>query len=198
MVILHECYKQFFLAENVRNILDFGCGYGRLCQRLAETYQDFNITGVDIDEESIRHCQKTYKSPNLHFTLSKDLSSTLKVKFDVIILMEVLHDLPDPEEVLSELRTVLKPDGCVVTFDPNISSDVPTNVGSEAAKFHLPFSVFFCLPNSMSKRPAAGHGAGWGVDDRRKFITDNGFTILSMDDHSVDPQYSRLVFKNAL
>ncbi|XP_048767673.2 S-adenosylmethionine-dependent methyltransferase Rv2258c-like [Ostrea edulis] len=184
--------------EQIKDILDFGCGYGKLSQQLAETYQYVNITGVDIDEQSIRHCQKTYKCPSLHFTSSKDISSTLNIRFDIIILMEVLHDLPDPGQILSELRTVLKPDGCIVTFDPNISSDISTNIGSKAAKIHLPFSVFFCLPNSMSKSPAVGHGAGWGVEDRRNFITEHGFTILNIDNNSVDPQYSRLVFKKSM
>lgn len=182
--------------ENIENILDFGCGYGKLCQQLALSQPDCDVTGVDIDEVSVKHCQQTYCYPNLRFLRNADLFySNLKKKFDVIILMEVLHDLPDPSHVLSELKSVLKPNGYIVAFEPNISSDVSANIGSEAAQSHLPYSVFFCLPNSMSQSPAVGHGAGWGVEDRRQFIVNDGFSIVNVDSHLLDNEYDRIVFK---
>lgn len=113
----------------------------------------------------------------------------------MIILLEMLHDLPDPSHVLSELKSVLKPNGYIVAFEPNISSDVSANIGSKAAQSHLPYSVFFCLPNSMSQSPAVGHGAGWGVEDRRKFIVNDGFSIVNVDSHLLDNEYDRIVFK---
>ena len=109
--------------------------------------------------------------------------------------MEVLHDLPNPCQVLTDLKSLLKPNGYIVTFDPNISSDVSANIGNEAAQTHLPYSVFFCLPNSMSTGPAVGHGAGWGVEERRRFIEDNGFTIITVDSQCMDKQFDRIVFK---
>ncbi|XP_062618053.1 S-adenosylmethionine-dependent methyltransferase Rv2258c-like [Saccostrea cucullata] len=181
--------------DNITDILDFGCGYGKLCQQLAQIYPDINITGTDIDEGSIQHCRNTYSYPNLFFTHTKHGTPLQKNKFDIIILHEVLHDLPDPERVLSELKTILKPNGYIVTFDPDVSSDVSKNVDNEAAKTHLPYSVFFCLPNSMSESPAIGHGAGWGVEDRRKFIEQCGFTIVNVDETHVDSMVSRIVFK---
>nr|XP_022295472.1 uncharacterized protein LOC111105458 [Crassostrea virginica] len=182
--------------ERVRTILDFGCGYGKLCQQLAQQYPDCSITGADLDRESVKHCKQTYRLPNLHFRRNTDLfSSNYKEKFDVIILMEVLHDLPNPGQVLTQLKSLLKLHGYIVTFDPNISSDVSANIGNEAAQTHLPYSVFFCLPNSMSTSPAVGHGAGWGVEERRRFIEDNGFTIITVDSQFMDKQFDRIIFK---
>lgn len=176
--------------------MDFGCGYGKLCQQLALSQPDCDVTGVDIDEVSVKHCQQTYCYPNLRFLRNADFFySKLKKNFDVIILMEMLHDLPDPSHVLSELKSVLKPNGYIVAFEPNISSDVSANIGSEAAQSHLPYSVFFCLPNSMSQSPAVGHGAGWGVEDRRQFIVNDGFSIVNVDSHLLDNEYDRIVFK---
>lgn len=195
---LEPVFKHFHMEtqEIIENILDFGCGYGKLCQQLALSHPDFDITGVDIDEVSVKHCQQTYCYPNLRFLRNADLLySNLKEKFDVIILMEVLHDLPNPSHVLSELKSVLKPNGYIVAFEPNISSDVSANIGNEAAQSHLPYSVFFCLPNSMSQSPAVGHGAGWGVEDRRQFIVKDGFSIVNVDSHSVENKYDRIVFK---
>lgn len=182
--------------ETINSILDFGCGYGKLCQQLALSYPDCDVTGVDIDEDSMNHCQQTYCYPNLRFFRNTDvLHSKLENKFDVIILMEVLHDLPNPSQVLSELKSVLKPQGYIVAFEPNISSDVSANIGNEDAQTHLPYSVFFCLPNSMSESPAVGHGAGWGVEDRRQFIVRDGFSIVNVDNRLVESKYDRIVFK---
>ncbi|XP_061169438.1 S-adenosylmethionine-dependent methyltransferase Rv2258c-like [Saccostrea echinata] len=190
--VIENHYKD--TQEVISEILDFGCGYGKLCQQLAQVYQEVNITGTDIDEESVQHCRKVYSYPNLFFTSSRDGSLKQKT-FDIVILHDVLHDLPDPEKVLYELRTILRPNGYIVTFDPDISSDVSKNVGNEAAQSHLPYSVFFCLPNSMSESPAIGHGAGWGVEDRKKFIREKGFTIVNVDETNVESNYSRIVFK---
>ena len=196
LLLLYIIQFVFCFLERVRTILDFGCGYGKLCQQLSQHYPDCSITGADLDLVSVKHCQQTYNHPNLHFRQNTDLfSSNHEEKFDVIILMEVLHDLPNPGQVLTELKSLLNPHGYIVTFDPNISSDVSANIGKEAAQTHLPYSVFFCLPNSMSTSPAVGHGAGWGVEERRRFIEDNGFTIIIVDSQFMDKQFDRIVFK---
>lgn len=178
-------------------ILDFGCGYGKLATELAEYYPHCNIFGTDIDEHAVHFCNVTYKQSNSQFEIfSKSLELLWKEKFDVVILMEVLHDLPDPVTVLSQVRRMLKPGGIVFAFDPNISSNISLNVGKKAAQSHLPFSVFFCLPNSLSEQPAVGHGGSWGYEDREKFLVDNGFTIVrTSNDESTDSHHHRIIFK---
>lgn len=180
-------------------ILDFGCGYGRLASELAQYYPQCQIFGTDIDEDAVRFCNVTHKQSNIQFEiLSKSLELLWQKKFDAIILMDVLHDLPDPVSVLSQVRSMLKPGGLVVAFDPNVSSNISFNLGKKAAQNHLPYSVFFCLPNSLSEQPAVGHGGSWGYEDREQFLVDNGFTIVKTpgdEIQSTDSHHHRIIFK---
>lgn len=180
-------------------MLDFGCGYGKLANELAQYYPQSNIFGTDIHKDAVHFCKVTHKQPNIQFEIfSKSLELLWQQKFDAIILKDVLHDLPDPVTVLSQVRRMLKPQGIVIAFDPNISSNISFNLGKKAAQNHLPYSVFFCLPNSLSERPAVGHGGSWGYEDREQFLVDNGFTIVKtpVDEiKSTNSHDHRIIFK---
>lgn len=193
------CQQQSHDTETSLCILDFGCGYGKLASELAQYYPQGNIFGTDIDEDAVHFCNVTHKQSNIQFEIfSKSLELLWQQKFDAIILMDVLHDLPDPVTILSQVRRMLKPGGIVVAFDPNVSSNISFNVGKKAAQSHLPYSVFFCLPNSLSEQPAVGHGGSWGYEDREQFLVDNGFTIVKMPDdefQSTDSHHHRIIFK---
>lgn len=182
-------------------ILDFGCGYGKLASELAKYYPKSSIYGTDIDDEAIQSCKNKYHLPNCQFeVISTELEQQWTEKFDTIIMMEVLHDLPNPVTVLAQVKRMLKADGYIIAFDPYVSSDMSKNVGMKAAQNDLPYSMFFCLPNSLSQQPAAGHGGSWGYEDRERFITDHGFTIVKHpdDDNQQDPSrthHHRIIFK---
>lgn len=193
------CQKQSHDTEISLCMLDFGCGYGKLANELAQYYPQSNIFGTDIHKDAVHFCKVAHKQPNIQFEIfSKSLELLWQQKFDAIILKDVLHDLPDPVTVLSQVRRMLKPQGIVIAFDPNISSNISFNLGKKAAQNHLPYSVFFCLPNSLSERPAVGHGGSWGYEDREQFLVDNGFTIVKtpVDEiKSTNSHDHRIIFK---
>ncbi|XP_062618050.1 uncharacterized protein LOC134279641 isoform X2 [Saccostrea cucullata] len=183
------------VISRIPAILDFGCGYGKLAGELATYYPQFPVFGTDIDADAIDGCLKSFK--HLKFAIfNEDIKKDWQEKFDIIILMDVLHDLPDPVTVLTQVKSMLKPNGYIVTFDPNISSDISKTIGQKMALNHLPYSMFFCLPNSLSENPAAGHGISWGIEDREQFFIDNGFTIVNTDEHTKsDEDYYRIILQ---
>nr|XP_022294501.1 uncharacterized protein LOC111104708 [Crassostrea virginica] len=198
--VLH-CHQQMNNMATSLQILDFGCGYGKLASELAKYYPKSSIYGTDIDDEAIQSCKNKYHLPNCQFeVISTELEKQWTEKFDTIIMMEVLHDLPNPVTVLAQVKRMLKADGYIIAFDPYVSADMSKNVGMKAAQNDLPYSMFFCLPNSLSQQPAAGHGGSWGYEDRERFITDHGFTIVKHpdDDNQQDPSrthHHRIIFK---
>lgn len=109
--------------------------------------------------------------------------------------MEMLYDLFDFSYVLFELKLVLKFNGYIVVFEFNILFDVFVNIGSEVVQFYLLYSVFFCLFNSMFQSLVVGYGVGWGVEDCRQFIVNDGFFIVNVDSYLFDNEYDRIVFK---
>lgn len=119
------------------NILDIGCGIGRIARPLTEFLCDEgSYNGFDVVLDGIKWCKKHYKKyPNFRFTyipLTNDLynlNSKLKAdefvfpydnkSFDLAILTSVFTHM-QPEEVknyLLEISRVLKPEGhCFTTF----------------------------------------------------------------------------------
>lgn len=109
------CQQQSHDTEISLCMLDFGCGYGKLANELAQYYPQSNIFGTDIHKDAVHFCKVAHKQPNIQFEIfSKSLELIWQQKFDAIILKDVLHDLPDPVTVLSQVRRMLKPQGIVI------------------------------------------------------------------------------------
>ena len=61
--------------------------------------------------------RKTFQT---EFVLSDGelMNKTWEKKFDWIVIVDVLHDLPNPDPCLAEVKRVLKDDGAVSTIIP--------------------------------------------------------------------------------
>jgi len=97
-----------FIVGNDKRILELGCGTGQLLNALNPSYG----VGVDFSEETIKVAKKDY--PNLKF-IHGDLESiecisSIKDKFDYIILSDTIGYLDDCEEVFSNLHHLCTPD----------------------------------------------------------------------------------------
>ena len=93
-------------------------------------------------------------------------------------MYNVLHDLSDPVGCINAVKRVLKGDGFVSAFDPLFHSDHSKNINDPNAAMCYMISTFTCLPYSMSQKPNAGLGVGWGIEKRNEFLRSNGFNIF--------------------
>ncbi|MCX8022721.1 MAG: methyltransferase domain-containing protein [Syntrophorhabdaceae bacterium] len=107
--------KDVFNEKKI-NILDAGCGQGRLSIPLAK---DGNkITGVDFTREALKKA-KEYASENnldIEFILGdigKDINKTINSKFDCVICTEVLYMIKDYKKVIDDLIKILHPGGLI-------------------------------------------------------------------------------------
>lgn len=101
------------------SILDFGCGTGdHVTYPLA--CLGHRLLGVDMHEPSIQEAQRRYPLPNLLFRTAR-LESLIQegVAVDLIICSEVLEHLQQPQDCLSLLRRLLKPNGALIITTPN-------------------------------------------------------------------------------
>ena len=100
-------------------ILDVGCGTGIMIT-LPLASMGYQITGVDIDGESIAAARRVNPYPNAAFR--RDDAVTLAAAgehYDVVIASEVLEHLTDPLSFLRTLRGLLTRDGILVLTTPN-------------------------------------------------------------------------------
>ncbi|XP_060083160.1 S-adenosylmethionine-dependent methyltransferase Rv2258c-like [Ylistrum balloti] len=164
----------------VTNILDVGSGAGVLTRALCKRFPDSAVYGIDSCGDSIDKAKANTES-NINVTFVKasvdSLPSDWTNKFDWVIIFDVLHDLPRPEESMREVLRVMKDDGVISISDPNVHSNVRDNVGDfMISGIALSISSVICLPSSMSSE-GAGNGIGWGLENRLNFITKAGLSV---------------------
>jgi len=95
-------------------VLDLGCRAGALSQHFLAGNE---VTGVDVDENALGHAADRGLR-----TVWGDVEEPLPFEdgsFDAVVVGEILEHVRFPDEVISEIARVLKPDGVVVGSVPN-------------------------------------------------------------------------------
>ena len=102
-------------VNRVGRFLDLGCGQGRLTLPLAKWSKVADITGVDLSEVAIAQAKENSKGMNNINFIQSDISEYLReipdASIDVIFFFEVSFFLPDLDQVLMNIKRVLKPGG---------------------------------------------------------------------------------------
>lgn len=84
-------------------VLDVGCGTGSITIPLGLRH---DVTGIDVDEKSIELAKLRNKFDNVKF-FSEDIGS-VKDLFDVVLCIQVLEHLENPEKMMKEISRVAK------------------------------------------------------------------------------------------
>lgn len=91
-------------------VLDIGCSTGAISNALAQRAKQ--VTGIDIDQETVQFAREHYNAPNLQFIVQDALSSEFPDEsFDLVICNHIYEHVPDPHRLFSEIYRVLKPGG---------------------------------------------------------------------------------------
>jgi ubiquinone/menaquinone biosynthesis C-methylase UbiE len=103
------------------HVLDFGCGPGGYIYPVAKLVgSSGTIYALDVNPmalESVRKIAAQKKINNLVTILSNNNTGLSDASIDVVLLYDVFHHLKNPDDVLKELRRVLKPDGILSMSD---------------------------------------------------------------------------------
>jgi 2-polyprenyl-3-methyl-5-hydroxy-6-metoxy-1,4-benzoquinol methylase len=97
------------------DVLDVGCGTGLVSNIFADKYK-CNITAVDFSD-SIDYARKFAKDnrvKNVQWVKEDFLKFETKKQYDVIICCGVLHHIPEYEQALDKMKSLLKPNGRLV------------------------------------------------------------------------------------
>ncbi|MCZ6718990.1 MAG: class I SAM-dependent methyltransferase [Gammaproteobacteria bacterium] len=117
----HSCIlnERFLpLVVNRSNLLDLGCGFGRISQIINVNRPDISITGLDFSMNFCRLYQDSVRRPVVCADLSK--APFLAQSFNTIISITSLMYLPasDRAKVMCSLIQLLKPGGVALFLDP--------------------------------------------------------------------------------
>jgi 2-polyprenyl-6-hydroxyphenyl methylase/3-demethylubiquinone-9 3-methyltransferase len=154
------------------NILDVGCGAGLISEPLAAA--GAHVVGIDAAAKNIeiakKHAAQFGHVVDYRHCLSEHVIQT-KEKFDVVLNLEVIEHVADPERLMSDCCHLLKPEGIIIiaTLNRTIKSFLFAIVGAEYIMRWLPIGThdwkrFFCpqeiidmlTPHGLSNCKATG------------------------------------------
>jgi len=92
-------------------VLDAGCGIGIL----GRLFPHLALTGVDASIDLLRQVGEGY---DLLVEASAEALPFADASFDVVVALNMLHHVIDPERAAREFARVLRPGGSLVCLDP--------------------------------------------------------------------------------
>ena len=99
-------------------VIDIGCGYGWLLDYFDSAQR---VCGSDISEHASEVAQK--RSPNREFKVA-DIQNgvAFEDKFDLVLAINVIEHLPNPEAGIKGICEALKPGGITLVHLPTINN----------------------------------------------------------------------------
>jgi 2-polyprenyl-6-hydroxyphenyl methylase/3-demethylubiquinone-9 3-methyltransferase len=123
-------------------LLDIGCGGGLLCEPM--TRLGFSVTGVDASERNIgvarTHAEQQGLAIDYRAGAAEALLAEGEPPFDVVLNMEVIEHVADPERFLRDCVKLLKPGGMMIvaTLNRTLKAHALAVVGAEYVLRWLP------------------------------------------------------------
>lgn len=133
-------------ANEGRSLLDIGCGNGQFLAQMKEL--GWNVFGIEPDSKAARIAREHFGLEIFQGTLEK--AKFPANSFDVITMDNVIEHVPDPINLLTECRRILKSGGKLVVITPNIHSLGRRLFSKEWLHFDPPRHLFLFSPKSMS------------------------------------------------
>ncbi|MBO9127832.1 glycosyltransferase [Rhizobium sp. 16-545-1B] len=127
-IFLEHMHRYLLAGGHVagKDILDIASGEGFGSFFLARTAA--SVVGVDISAEAVAHAQSKYVRENLHFKIGSAASIPLENhSVDVVVSFETIEHHDQHEEMMKEIKRVLRPGGRLIISSPEKHeySDVP-------------------------------------------------------------------------
>jgi SAM-dependent methyltransferase len=162
-IFTHPLNDDFIASlEPGDRILDYGCGYGRSLQQLADLGFR-NTVGVDFSREMVARGRRERTDLDLrhieHPTIDEPNAS-----FDAAILLAVLTCIVRDDEqaaVLTEIRRLLRPDGILFISDMPLQDDARNRARYAEGVVHGPHGTFDTGDGGIVRHHAEYHMEGW-------------------------------------
>ncbi|MGH9189465.1 MAG: SAM-dependent methyltransferase [Acidimicrobiales bacterium] len=180
---LPEVQARLTAGETVR-IAEVGCGEGMAAITIARAYSEARIDGFDVDEASVEVARtkaaEAGVEDRVRFEARDAADPAIDGYYDLVMAVEMLHDVPDPVGILRTMRKLAGDGGAVLVVDERTEErfTVPT---TEMERFFYTFSTLHCLAVSRQ-----GGGVGTGTVMRaetvRSYAGDAGFAAVQVLD----------------
>jgi ubiquinone/menaquinone biosynthesis C-methylase UbiE len=181
-------------------MLDVGCGRGRIINRLAGFYPKSRFTGMDLSGEAVLSAWEEAadkKLRNVEFIVADlsrfDKSAEIEA-FDFVTTFDAVHDQAKPLNVLRGIYRTLRRDGVYLMQDIKGSSYVHKNLDHPLGPLLYTVSCMHCMTVSLAQN-GEGLGAMWGEEKTREYLDKAGFRSVEKHELAHDIQNNWYVIR---
>ena len=143
-----------------KTVLELATGTGSIAKHIVTAAA--HIEATDASAEMIAEAKRDTRSAKLHFSVQDMFRLPYADKsFDVVIVSNALHIVPQPEKALQEIKRVLKDDGVLIapTF-----THAGNSISGKAKAFFM----------SMAGFPLHSR---WTSEEYLRFLRQNGWAV---------------------
>ncbi len=164
-------------------VADLGCGQGFSTIAIAGAFLNAWVDGLDVDGASIadarRHATQAGLDRRVRFLHADASELATHGPYDLVLILEALHDMARPVEALAAARAALTPGGAVLVVDEKVG-DAFTAPGDEVERMMYGWSVTHCLPTQMAEQPSAALGTALRADTVRTLAAEAGYAPIDV------------------
>jgi 2-polyprenyl-3-methyl-5-hydroxy-6-metoxy-1,4-benzoquinol methylase len=164
-------------------VADVACGVGWAAISIARGYPATTVDGFDLDAPSIERARTNAREAGLEdrvtFEARDAADPKLDGQYDLAVIVEALHDMSHPVEVLTTVRRLLGPGGTLIVADERVADafHAPAN---ETERLFYGYSVLDCLPAGMLDQPSAETGTVMRRSTLERYASEAGFSQASV------------------
>lgn len=116
-MVANKLLEQFSFNGN-EQILDVGCGDGKITRQIARGVPNGEVTGLDSSIAMVHFARTHIIEDNVIFVLGTASNLPFENKFDVITSFSALHWDPHQQQALNSFKKALKPSGAIILAIP--------------------------------------------------------------------------------
>jgi SAM-dependent methyltransferase len=172
-------------GERPARVADVACGVGWASIAVARAYPGVRVDGFDLDPVSIDRARANAAASGVAdrvaFNVRDAADPAARGQYDLVLVVEALHDLSHPVEALCAIRTMLVPRGTAIIADEK-TEDTFTAPAGDAERLYYGYSITCCLPAAMTDEDSAATGTVMRESTMRQYAREAGFSGVDVLD----------------
>jgi hypothetical protein len=157
---------------------DVACGTGWSSIAMAQAYPRITVDGFDLDEDVIAVARENAEvagvADRVTFAVADAAGLGASGGYDLVTIIEALHDMSRPVDVLRQTREMLSQGGTVLVVDELVQDEF-TSPASDRERYNYGWSVVSCLPDAMGDPQTRATGAVMRPSVLRQYAGEAGF-----------------------
>jgi 2-polyprenyl-3-methyl-5-hydroxy-6-metoxy-1,4-benzoquinol methylase len=177
------------VAERLRDggrVADIGCGQGGAALTVAAAFDRAEVVGIDMHDISVERARAAAAGTGVHDRVSFRVADAADVDdghFDLVMMLDSLHDMGDPVSAARGAWKALAPGGALLVVEPAASDRVAENF-TPVGRTYYAASTAFCTPNALAQSGGHAMGSQAGPARLRDVLSQAGFTHVEVAVHT--------------